>query len=42
MMSKKQSVPGQQAYIKKSQKTPARELELAYKRLADVQGKGGR
>lgn len=30
------------AYLKKSQKTPARELEVARKRLADVQRQGGR
>ena len=30
------------AYIKKSQKTPARELEVARKRLADVQRRDGR
>jgi phage-related protein len=30
------------AYIKKSQKTPERELEVARRRLADVQGQGGR
>ena len=30
------------AYIKKSQKTPEKELEIARKRLADVQKKGGR
>jgi phage-related protein len=28
------------AYIKKSQKTPARELEVARKRLAEVQRRG--
>ena len=30
------------AYIKKSQKTPAKELEIACKRLAEVQRRGGR
>ena len=29
-------------YIKKSQKIPARELEVARKRLADVQRRGGK
>ncbi len=30
------------AYIKKSQRTPARELEVARRRLADVQRQSGR
>jgi len=30
------------AYIKKSQKTPARELEVARKRLAEIQRRGGK
>lgn len=30
------------AYIKKSQKIPARELEVARKRLAEVQRRGGK
>jgi phage-related protein len=30
------------AYIKKSQKTPARELETARKRLTEVQQRGGK
>ena len=30
------------AFIKKSQKTPERELEVARKRLADIQGQGRR